>query len=139
MKTKIIVFKEGSPENVAQAIIEATGAKPGDVINIRTPQFERPTNFPMAPPLPANDDEWRQLSKMSVIEAKERGFGNWDGGLFLLPGEWFQFIPPWLVVECISKETGKWGDKDRDDDTRFGFLAYGVRIGPATDKRGKKS
>lgn len=138
MKTKIIVFKEGSPENVAQAIIEATGAKPGDVINIRTPQFTRPPSYPPPPSLPANDDKWRQLSKMSIIEAKERGFVNWDGGLFLFPGEWFPFIPPWLVVESIFEETSQWSSEDRDDDIRYGCLAYGVRLGPATDARSRK-
>jgi len=69
---------------------------------------------------------------MTPVEAQERGFGNWDGGLFLLPWEWFSHIPMWFEVECINGGTSVWGSAMvRDDDSRKGHLAYGVRLGPS--------
>lgn len=107
---------------------EAIGAEPGDTINITTPQFARPSDMPPPPCLPASEEQWRRLKFMSVIEAEERGFGNWEDNMFLLPCEWYAHIPPWLEVECINGEVGLWGDKQRDNDIRFGCLAYGIRI-----------
>lgn len=107
--------------------------KPDIEIEIVTPHFTRTADMGPPPSLPATDDDWRQLQSMSVEEAKERSFGNWDGGLFLFPGEWYAHIPPWLEVECISGARGRWDAEVRDDDIRFGCLAYGVRLGTATD------
>ena len=119
--------------DAASKLARAIGAAPGDAIEIVTPQFTRTSDMPPPPALPANDEDWRQLPTMTLEEAKERGFGNWDGGLFLFPGEWFAHIPSWLEVECISGTASKWGDEARDDDIRFGSIAYGVRLGPPLD------
>jgi hypothetical protein len=82
---------------------------------------------------PVNDAEWKALTKLSPGQAAGAGLSSWDGGLFLLPGDWYNDIPSWLEVECIDGEQGKWGDEVRDDDTRFGYLAYGLRLGHSDD------
>lgn len=97
-------------------------------IDIVTPQFTRTPDMGPEPSLPATDDDWRALQNMSVTEAKERGFGNWDGALFLFPGSWYSHIPDWLEVECINGDRSRWDAEVRDDDIRFGCLAYGVRL-----------
>jgi len=115
------------------ALRSAIGAEPGEVVEIVTPQFHRSPDMPPAPALPATDEDWGRLCCMTPQEAKERGFGNWDGGLFLFPGDWYPYIPAWLEVEDICGERSRWGDEERDDDIRWGSLAYGVRLGPADD------
>ena len=96
-------------------------------ITIVTPQFDRTEDMPAAPAIPSNDEEWRQLKSMTAKEATERGFLTWDGGLFLFPKKWFDRIPGWLKVECIDGSVSKWSFEKRDNDTRFGCLAYGIR------------
>lgn len=124
---------DANATDAAQQLLDAIGAKPGDSIEIVTPQFTRPASMPPAPALPATDDDWVALSAASPQSLQERGFGSWDGGLFLFPGEWYGHIPGFVEVECISGERGRWDAEERDDDVRFGCLAYGVRIGPSTD------
>jgi hypothetical protein len=128
-----IIIDADDPE-APQKLSDALGLEPGDSVEIITPQFHRTPDMAPPPGLPATDDEWRQLASMSIVEARERGFGSWDGGLFLLPGEWYRHIPPWLNVECISGEKSAWGEEERDSDIRFGFLPYGVRLGPSSDE-----
>lgn len=132
-KDRKIVILDAEDPDFPEKFREATDVTPTGAITVMTPQFHRTPDMPPPPSLPANDEEWAELKSMTVIEAKERGFGNWDGGLMLLPGEWYVHIPAWLEVECIGGEVSPWGSEERDNDIRCGCLAYGVRLGPPTD------
>lgn len=136
MKKEPVVFDQVvhiDDPNVGDKIAEFIGAKPGDTIEIVTPQFTRQKNMPAPKAAPRGLPAWEALRSKSVEELSAMGFGSWDGGLMLIPGEWFAAVPKRFEVECISGDISAWGDEARDDDIRFGCLAYGIRVGPATD------
>jgi len=70
---------------------------------------------------------YRELSMPDLVLL---GFGNWDGGLALIPGEWHAQLPIGLVLEGIDGTPVTVGTDYVDGDIRYGCLAYGLRIGP---------
>lgn len=50
-----------------------------------------------------------------------------DGTLWLLTPEEWDDLPNGITVECIDGNQYTKGKDEIDDDTRFGYLAYGLR------------
>lgn len=50
-----------------------------------------------------------------------------DGLLWLLTPDELDDMPTGLVLECINGDIAVVGKTDIDDDTRFGYIAYGIR------------
>lgn len=117
----------------AEALRKAIGADPGEEVTFVTPQFTRQRGAPMPGQPPTTLEEWTDYAALSMDDLKALGFGNWDGGLALIPGEWHSRLPVGLVLDGIGGGKVTVGTDYVDDDIRFGCLAYGIRIGPATD------
>lgn len=112
----------------AEDFESATGIKPGDPIEIATPQFHRTDGVQInAPDL--TEDEWKNLSKIPLERIRQLGCQVWDdtekGIHWLFPGEWYPYIPDGLDVLCINGDVKKFQRGVADDDIRFGALAYG--------------
>ena len=111
---------------------KAIGAKPGETVEIVTPQFERTDG--RVPPVPQIC--FSELAGMPAATLREIGCQLWDEpnergeALWLYPAEWYNYIPDGTPIITITgtKETFKRGETD--DDMRFGALAYGfIKIG----------
>jgi len=50
-----------------------------------------------------------------------------DGLLWLLTPDEIDDMPTGLVLECINGSRAVVGKSKIDDDTRFGYIAYGIR------------
>lgn len=107
--------------NFAEQFREAVGAKPGEEIHIKTPQFER-TDGHRVPDPPA---DLSLLPKMTENELRLLGCQKWDGDHWLYPGEWYDKIPEGHEMLCIDGTTEKFKKGETDDDTRMGALAFG--------------
>jgi hypothetical protein len=95
-------------------------------IRIITPQFERPANWPK-PKTP----NWKTIRRLTRKQLLNLGMGKYDKKLLLFPGEWYDLIPEGFKVAVIDGTTEEFKKGVTDNDTRFGFLAYGIiRNGP---------
>ena len=120
---------QSRPE-LADAIRDAVGADDNDTIRIITPQFERPPNWPSPGAWVPDAADWDALRALKMEDLTALGFGNWDGGLALVPSEWHGRLPDGLALECISGEIAVVGIDYIDNDIRYGCIAYGIRVGP---------
>lgn len=118
---------------LADAIRDAIGASDEDIIEFVTPQFARPANWPQPQEWAPCKDDFEVLRKFPMKELMKMGFGNWDGGLALIPVEWKDQLPDGLVLETIGGTFETVGVDEIDTDCRYGMLAYGIRVGPPTD------
>jgi len=50
-----------------------------------------------------------------------------DGPLWLLTLDELKKMPEGLQLECVNGKTYRIGKDDIDTDTRFGYIAYGLR------------
>ena len=84
---------------------------------------------------PQTADEWKSISWMSFKEMKSRGMGNWNGKLFLIPQEWLSQIPADIILIDIfgAQETG--AVAKHDDESRFGYLAYGFEAWDGVEEK----
>ncbi len=127
---KIIHVRDGSPEALADAIIEAVGAKEGEAINILTPQFERiePRKIVF---IPTGRKEFNMMQHLPEKELLEMGVGIWEkeNGYvhYLYPGEWYESIPEGYGVLTISGKVKEFHKATSDNDIRFGCLPYGFK------------
>jgi hypothetical protein len=112
--------------DLAKAIRKAIGASDGDVIEVVTPQFTRPVDWPQPSEAPTGMAEFVKLFSMTVKQLKELGCGNWDGRLMLFPKEWYSMIPHGFPIEDIMGNVESFVPGGTDDDIRYGFLSYGV-------------
>lgn len=96
-------------------------------IQIITPQFERPAHWPKPKGPPKTDKGWKLIQDCTVEQLKELGCVNWDGELFLFPGEWYEKIPESYPLVCINGKTEFFEKGKTDNDIRMGCLAYGVK------------
>ena len=109
---------------------EAVGIKPGDEIEIRTPQFTRTDGI--VPTIPI--DAWSMLATLPRATLKAMGCCAWDepdadgNVLMLFPGEWYPYIPKGLSIVDINGEQETFEPGITDDDISYGCLAYGVII-----------
>lgn len=123
----------GSQNPIASAIRRAIGASDDEPVQFCTPLFDRPAGWPSPAAAPSGFAEFSNLFRMSADKLKALGLGNWDGGLFLFPHEWYEFIPRGFPCEDIMGYVEPFEHGKSDDDKRAGCLSYGVRIGQATD------
>lgn len=124
-----------SAENpVAASIRKAIGASPTAPIRYTSRPRERHPSWPKAAQAPAGFREFGKLFGMTAKQLIGLGCGNWDGGLFLFPVEWYDHIPRGFPVEDISGNTKRFIPGATPRDPGFGMLAYGVRIGPSLDE-----
>lgn len=78
--------------------------------------------------LVASNFDWNNLTREKLIES---GFANWNtevpeiGDIYLIPSYLYDHIPVDIKLVTVTGEIVK--DVDHlDDDTRGGYLAYGV-------------
>jgi hypothetical protein len=127
---KCDVVLDANDQDFAEQFREAIGAKPGETIEIMTPQFTRTDGVV---PVAALDD-FSALSKLSKETLKAIGCCPWDEPndkgevLWLLPGEWYDRIPEGFPLTCIDGKTEPFKRGETDDDTRYGCLAYGIMV-----------
>lgn len=119
---------------VAAAIRKAIGAGDTDQISYAARPPDRHPSWPKPAHAPAGFAEFTKLFDMTDEQLVTLGCGCWDGGLFLFPAEWYDYIPTGFPVESIGGEVEKFEHGVTPSDTGFGLLAYGVRVGPATDE-----
>lgn len=125
---KCDVILDANDPDFAEQLREAIGAKPGETIEIMTPQFTRVDGI--VPPVPQIN--FAELASMSPETLKLMGCCKWDEPneqgqcLWLLPGEWYNFIPDGFPLTCIDGKTKPFKKGETDDDTWFGCIAYGV-------------
>lgn len=85
-------------------------------------------------PHPRTRKEWDCLRDLDSTQAVNRGLGHFDGPdeegkhLMLFPGTWHKHIPKGYVLDCIDGTQATVGKDPVDDDTRFGYLAFGIRV-----------
>ncbi len=124
-----VVLNSDDPD-FAEQLRKTIGAEPGDTIEIMTPQFIRTDGVI---PVAALDD-FNSLASLSRETLKAIGCCPWDEPddkgevLWLLPGEWYDRIPEGFPLTCIDGTTAPFKRGETDDDTRYGCLAYGVKI-----------
>lgn len=47
---------------------------------------------------------------------------------YLIPNEWYEYIPDGFDLVCISGKAEKFKRGRTDNDIRFGCLAYGIMV-----------
>lgn len=142
MDSKKFVIQPGI-DPIGDAIREAAGAAPEDVVVAVTPQHGRESWAPVpgAPPV-----DWGNLRSMSRIALREMGCRPWNNpddiedddyeddvqtfgagnALMLFPSEWYDHVPVGFEIVDIFGKTEKFVPGETDDDIRFGCLSYGV-------------
>lgn len=90
-------------------------------------------------PPPANAVQWNALKTMNEDALRRRGLGAWSDdegdparGLMLFPRSWYAAIPDGYELIDIFGQPEQFKRGSTSDDSRFGYLAYGVI---AADKR----
>jgi hypothetical protein len=133
------LLPEGTPvlsmddPDFAEKFAEATGIKPGEPVEIITPQFHRE---PGAPPAHSAPEPFSEIYNRSIAELRQLGCRAWDEPdsegyvLMLLPGEWYDKIPNGTQLIDINGEPESFVRGVTDDDIRCGCLAFGVRVKP---------
>ena len=122
-------------ENFGEKLVEAIGAKPGEKIEIMTPQFDR-TDGKTITYTPKSREEFEAIQKLDKAGRKAIGMGLWsddDPELWLFPAEWYAHIPGGLAIVDISGNTETFQLGVTDDDRRFGALAFGFEYAKSTD------
>lgn len=116
-----------SDPDFAEKLSEAIGAKPGDTIEIVTPQFDRGSGEPGPQKPPETGEDWEALKNLPTGALRELGLRPWaEEGPWLFPAEWYEHIPEGLPVVDINGVTELFRPGKTDNDRRFGALAYGV-------------
>lgn len=127
--TKFDAMIDINDPDFADKLAEAIGAKPGEQINIITPQFERADGLTV--PVPVVD--FARLPEMPEHTLKAIGCQKWDepdadgNVLWLYPAEWYAHIPDGTTITDINGHTEQFKRGETDDDMRFGALAYGFK------------
>lgn len=75
------------------------------------------------------------LKSLSRDDARYLGFGPWDDDLFLIPLYLVPLIPIGIELISINGEIIIYDGTNIDLDTRFGCIAYGIRI-PENEEEG---
>lgn len=113
----------------AEDLRETLGIKPGESIQVMTPQFDRTGGLQV--PMPLLD--FAKLPALSEETLKAIGCQKWDepdaagNVLWLFPAEWYEHIPEGTSIISISGERKVFKKGETDDDRRFGALAYGFK------------
>jgi hypothetical protein len=118
-----------SSPTFADDLREAIGVKPGETLQIMTPQFEREDGLVV--PVPLLD--FNRIAEFSDETLKAIGCRAWDEPdqngdvLWLFPYQWYNHIPDGLMVHGISNDFYAFKRGETDDDMRYGVLAYGFK------------
>ena len=127
-KSQFDVVLYADNENFIEQLTTAIGLKPGETLNIITPQFKRIDGRVIAY-FPNTPEEYAALPKLPPSTLKKIGCGIWndEGGKrhWLFPAEWYPHIPAGTPVVDINGETEAFNPGVTDNDIRFGCLAYG--------------
>jgi hypothetical protein len=124
-------------------LIKELGIKPGDKIQIMTPQFERDYELEIKF-TPQDESELKALIETASIEIlKKMGVCVWSSykqcvednepDIYLKPGEihylfpeeWYDHIPNGFEIVDIFGTKEKFTKGETDDDIRFGCLSFG--------------
>lgn len=85
----------------------------------------------MSIPVPSIE-EWDGLGEKSISELRRLGLSEWrlfdEEIVMLFPGEWYPLIPKGLPITYIDSESDFFEPGKTDNDTRFGYLAFGVLV-----------
>lgn len=121
-----VMLDANSPDfaDFVDQLRNALGLRPGDTIEISKPQFER-TDVRVINYFPRTVAEFDALKKLDDHALRAIGCGVWDEGHYLYPKEWYYNIPNGYPVVSIFGDTELFVPGEIDDDTRFGYLAYG--------------
>lgn len=122
------VVLDASDENFREDLMDALGVKPGDSINIVTPQFER-TDGRVVTYRPDTPEEFEALKKMTPDNLKKVGCQIWDEEngkrTWLYPAEWYDSIPNGTEIVDIFGNVELFERGETDDDKRYGALSFG--------------
>lgn len=122
----------------ARKFTEAIGLKPGEKLEICTPQFER-TDGCVVTYIPKTPEEYEAIRLLDRDARKRIGMGCWgdvpEGSpdakdLWLFPHEWYSSIPGGLEIVDICGNAERFAPCETDDDMRFGLLAFGFLYEP---------
>lgn len=113
--------------------LEAVGAKPGDTLEIQTPQFTRTdgrTVEAVAVPGTRDPIDWEALPGLDSETLTNLGFQVWDvsdekGIHWLFPVEWYDIIPEGYPIINIFEKAEVFKKGETPDDARYGALAFG--------------
>lgn len=112
----------------AEDFAAAIGLKPGEKLEIMTPQFER-TDGVQVPVTDFSKADWESLVDKPEATLKALGLGIWEkdekGTHWLYPKEWYSLIPDGLPITHIDGEKTTFCKGVTDDDYRFGCLSFG--------------
>lgn len=126
--SKFDVMLDANSETFIEDLKKALGLKPGEALEIVTPQFTR-TDGRKITYAPRTEREYDALKLMEPAGLKDIGCQIWDkeNGRthWLYPYEWYPFIPNGYPVTSISGETEPFAKGETDDDIRYGALAFG--------------
>lgn len=112
-----------------EKFMDATGIKPGDSVRIRTPVFDRADGI-TPQPAPRDFDALPGYPEAALVAM---GCGRFDEPdeegmvLWLFPKDWYDDIPDGHMVFDIMGREEPFEPGVTDDDTRYGFLAYGFK------------
>ena len=122
------VILDASDENFAADLTKALGLKPGEKINIITPQFDR-TDGRVITYQPNTPEEYKALKGMQPDNLKKIGCQVWDKEdgktHWLYPAEWYDHIPNGTEIVSIFGNVETFQHGETDNDMLFGALAYG--------------
>lgn len=119
---------------VAAAIRKAIGASDTAPVAYSSRPRDRHPAWPAVQEAPKGFAEFTRLFDLTGEQLQQLGCGCWDGGLYLFPVEWYDHIPDGFPIEDINGDLEKFKRGASPKDPGFGMLAYGVRIGLATDE-----
>ena len=112
----------------AEDFAAAIGLKPGEKLEIMTPQFER-TDGVQVPIADFSLKDWEALPTRDADTLKALGLGIWDKEdgrtHWLYPKEWYALIPNGLAITSIDGTNETFVRGETDDDYRFGCLSFG--------------
>jgi len=97
----------GHQNPIAAAIRRAIGVGDDALVAFIAPQFTRPDGWPEPAAAPQGFAEFTNLFKMTRQQLEALGLASFDGGLFLFPAEWYDFIPRRFSDRDDQREDGK--------------------------------
>lgn len=126
--SKFDVILDAASESFMEDFKKAIGLKPGETLQIITPQFTR-TDGRTIQWIPKTEREFEALKVMDQANLRLVGCQIWDrkpGSIhWLYPSEWYASIPDGYEITDINGTVENFQTGVTDDDIRFGCLAYG--------------
>lgn len=131
-------LKPASKDPLAAAIRAGIGASPNEVVEITTPEFDRPPEWGRPGIPPTTPAQWKALRSMNEAALREMDLRPWCsrqesveewgryGVLFLFPAEWYDHIPEGFPITDIAGTDETFRRGVTDDDRRVGYLPFGV-------------